>query len=70
MTAPFASAAVRTAPPARSEAWTLPDPILRPLIAPSRTARAVTAPVPSFVEVTAWVRNWLGPTLLRGTVSA
>jgi len=33
-------------------------------------ARVVTAPVPSFVEVTAWVRNWLGPTLLRGMVSA
>src|SRR5919198_2637324 len=70
VTAPFASAAVRTAPPPRSEASTLPDAILRPLTAPSRSARAVTAPVPSFVEVTARARNCLGPTLLRGSVSA
>jgi hypothetical protein len=70
VTAPLASAVVRTDPPPRSEARTLPDAILRPLTAPSRSARTVTAPLPSFVEVTARARSCLGPTLSRGKVSA
>src|SRR5919198_6177609 len=70
VTAPFASAAVRTDAPPRSEASTLPDAILRPLTAPSRSARRVTAPVPSFVEVTARARSCFAPTLLGGRVSA